>query len=89
MVADGGPMPEYRHARQGEARPVQHPIGDQPEGVIEDPITYPPDQLPPSLQEPDEGTEAPPPDETGDQPSGEVKLSEPPVNMEPTSEQRY
>jgi hypothetical protein len=68
VVGDDGGHPEYRHARQERARPVEHPLGDQPEGVIDDPITYPPDQLPPSLEEPEE----PPPEE--------VPPEEPPPN---------
>jgi hypothetical protein len=52
IVGEGGGYPQYRHVREGENRTVEHPIGDQPEGVVEDPVTYPPDELPPSLQDP-------------------------------------
>jgi hypothetical protein len=57
VVGDDGAFPEYRHARQGKSDTVDHPLGDQPEGVVEDPVTYPPDQLPPALEElpPDSG----------------------------------
>jgi hypothetical protein len=48
--ADGG-FPEYRHSRDEMIRPVIHTLGDQPEGVDDQPV-YPVHVEPPPPEEP-------------------------------------
>jgi hypothetical protein len=52
-----GAFPEYRHKREEMIRPVTHTLGDQPEGIDDQPV-YPPHIEPPPPEEPVE----PPPE---------------------------
>ena len=73
VVGDGSAYPEYRHAREERSRPVDHPLGDQAEGIVDDPVTYPPNELPPSLEEPTEPETPPDPPAELDSSAGEFR----------------
>jgi hypothetical protein len=57
LVVGGPDFPEYRHVREVRARPVEHTLGDQPEGIEDQPV-YPPHVEPPPPEEAPPGKEA-------------------------------
>jgi hypothetical protein len=57
-----GAFPEYRHKREEMIRPVVHTLGDQPEGVDDQPV-YPPHVTPPPPEEPGKDAKAKKPED--------------------------